>query len=160
MIENGSATANQLRSFLEENKVDLGQLINNLVTTGEVTGRHLDGTELILVVYPYVVAGGYTVVAKDSGTGPYDAHFGLILQQNPLVCEKGYLPPSKRRDPNTNRGNAADGGERPVCGALEPEQLPRRPEHPPSRRSGVPGPGGRHVRSGLRPVPLRLQPER
>ena len=106
VIENGSATANQLRSFLEENKVDLGQLINNLVTTGEVTGRHLDGTELILVVYPYVVAGGYTVVAKDSGTGPYDAHFGLILQQNPPVCEKGYLPPSKRRDPNTNRGNA------------------------------------------------------
>ncbi len=106
VIENGSATANQLRTFLEQNKVDLGQLINNLVTTGEVTGRHLDGTELILVVYPYVVAGGYTVVAKDSKTGLYDAHFGLIMQQDPPVCEKGYLPPSKRRDPNTQRGNA------------------------------------------------------
>ena len=68
VIENGSATANQLRTFLEQNKVDLGQLINNLVTTGEVTGKHLDGTELILVVYPYVVAGGYTVVAKDPST--------------------------------------------------------------------------------------------
>jgi phospholipid/cholesterol/gamma-HCH transport system substrate-binding protein len=106
VIENGSATANQLRSFLNQNKVDLGQLINNLVTTGEVTGRHLAGTELILVVYPYVVAGGYTVVAKDPQTHMYDAHFGLILQQNPPVCDKGYLPPSQRRDPNTNRGNA------------------------------------------------------
>lgn len=109
VIENGSATANQLRTFLDENKVDLGELINNLVTTGEVTGRHLAGTELILTVYPYVVAGGYTVVDKDSSgpdKGLYDAHFGLILQQNPPVCQKGYLPPSKRRDPNTDRGNA------------------------------------------------------
>jgi phospholipid/cholesterol/gamma-HCH transport system substrate-binding protein len=103
VIENGSATANQLRSFLEENKVDLGQLINNLVTTGEVTGRHLDGTEMILVVYPYVVAGGYTVVAKDSSTGLYDAHFGLILQQDPKVCKAGYN--TRQRDPNSDRGD-------------------------------------------------------
>ena len=77
--ERQSATANQLRTFLEENKVDLGELINNLVTTGEVTGAHINGTEMILVVYPYVVAGGYTVVDKDPKTGLYDAHFGLIL---------------------------------------------------------------------------------
>jgi phospholipid/cholesterol/gamma-HCH transport system substrate-binding protein len=106
VIENGSATANELRTFLNENKVDLGQLINNLVTTGQITGKHLAGTELILTVYPYVVAGGYTVVAKDSTTHMYDAHFGLILQQDPSVCDKGYLPPSQRRNPNTQRGNA------------------------------------------------------
>jgi len=97
VIENGSATANQLRTFLEQNRVDLGQLINNLVTTGEVTQKHLDGTEMILVVYPYVVAGGYTVVDKDSDTGLYDAHFGLILQQDPAVCHAGY--DTKRRSP-------------------------------------------------------------
>ncbi|QNN51367.1 MCE family protein [Nocardioides mesophilus] len=100
VIDNGSATANQLRTFLEENDVDLGELINNLVTTGEVTARHVDGTEMILVVYPYVVAGGYTVVGKDS-TGLYDAHFGLITQQSPVVCHQGYQstdtrPPSDR----------------------------------------------------------------
>jgi phospholipid/cholesterol/gamma-HCH transport system substrate-binding protein len=106
VIENGSATANQLRTFINQNKVDLGQLINNLVTTGQVTGKHLAGTEMVLTVYPYVVAGGYTVVAKDSTTHLYDAHFGMILQQDPHVCEKGYLPPSQRRDPNTERGNA------------------------------------------------------
>jgi phospholipid/cholesterol/gamma-HCH transport system substrate-binding protein len=103
VIENGSATANQLRTFLEQNKVDLGQLINNLVTTGEVTGRHLDGTEMILVVYPYVVAGGYTVVAKDRSSGLYDAHFGLILQQDPPVCKAGYN--TRQRDPNRDRGD-------------------------------------------------------
>ena len=36
LIDNGSATANELRTFLEQNRVDLGELINNLVTTSEV----------------------------------------------------------------------------------------------------------------------------
>lgn len=103
VIDNGSATANELRRFLEDNKVNLGQLINNLVTTGEVTVKHLDGIEQVLVIYPYVVEGGYTVVAKDPKTGLYDAHFGLILQQNPHVCTKGY-DPKEVRSPQ-DRGN-------------------------------------------------------
>jgi phospholipid/cholesterol/gamma-HCH transport system substrate-binding protein len=90
VIDNGSATANQLRRFLEDNEVNLGELINNLVTTGEVTVKHLDGLEQVLVLYPYVVEGGYTVVDKDPKTGLYDAHFGLILQQEPHVCTEGY----------------------------------------------------------------------
>jgi phospholipid/cholesterol/gamma-HCH transport system substrate-binding protein len=103
VINSGSATANQLRTFLEENEVDLGALINNLVTTGEVTGRHLDGTEMILLVYPYVVAGGFTVVGKDPQSGLYDAHFGLIMQQEPAVCHQGYQG-TDTRSPH-NRGN-------------------------------------------------------
>ncbi len=90
VIEDGSATANQLRTFLEENQVDLGELINQLVTTGEITGKNIDGAETVLLVYPYVVAGGYTVVAKDPGSGLFDAHFGLILTQTPEVCTAGY----------------------------------------------------------------------
>ena len=39
VIDNGSATANELRTFLDENKVDLAELINELVTTGEVVVR-------------------------------------------------------------------------------------------------------------------------
>ncbi|MGZ4475156.1 MAG: MCE family protein [Nocardioides sp.] len=107
VIENGSATANQLRTFLEQNKVDLGSLINNLVTTGEVTGAHINGTEMILVVYPYVVAGGYTVVDKDPKTGLYDAHFGMILTQDPPVCHKGYE--------GTNKRGPYDRGNRPMA---------------------------------------------
>jgi phospholipid/cholesterol/gamma-HCH transport system substrate-binding protein len=103
VINNGSATANQLRTFLEENDVDLGELINNLVTTGEVTSKHIDGTEMILRAYPYVVAGGFTVVGKDSQTGLYDAHFGLITQEDPTVCHKGYES-TDTRSPH-NRGN-------------------------------------------------------
>jgi ABC-type transporter Mla subunit MlaD len=53
LIDNGSATATELRTFLEQNKVDLGGLINNLVTTGEVVVKHLPGIRQILVLYPY-----------------------------------------------------------------------------------------------------------
>ena len=101
VIENGSATANQLRSFLEENDVNLGQLINNLVTTGEVVVKHLDGIEQVLVLYPYVVEGGYTVVDKDPDTGLYDAHFGMILTEEPAVCHQGYEGTDQRPPQDT-----------------------------------------------------------
>jgi phospholipid/cholesterol/gamma-HCH transport system substrate-binding protein len=58
---------------------------------------------MILLAYPYVVAGGFTVVGKDPQSGLYDAHFGLILQQEPTVCHAGYQG-TDRRSPH-NRGN-------------------------------------------------------
>ena len=106
VIDSGSATANQLRTFLEQNEVDLGQLINNLITTGEITRVHLDGVEQLLVLYPYVVSGGYTVAAKDPDTGLFDAHFGLITQMNPHVCKAGYGSTDERSPQN--------GGNRPM----------------------------------------------
>ncbi|MFC7496540.1 MULTISPECIES: MCE family protein [unclassified Nocardioides] len=89
VIDSGSATADQLRTFLEQYGVDLGELINNLVTTGEVIVENLPGIRQILVIYPYVVEGSYTVVSKSPDTGLYDAHFGLIMTDNP-VCHAGY----------------------------------------------------------------------
>ncbi len=105
VIDSGSLAANELRRFLEDNEVDLAELINNLVTTGEVVVKHLDGIEQVLVVYPYVVEGGFTVVSKSPDTGLYDAHFGLITTENPPVCTRGYES-TNRRNPTTERGNA------------------------------------------------------
>jgi len=104
LIDNGSATANELRTFLEENQVDLGGLINNLVTTGEVVVKHLPGIRQILVLYPYEVANGYTVVARNSEG--YDARFGFIMNPDPAVCEKGYDPKEWR--------SPTDGSNRPM----------------------------------------------
>jgi phospholipid/cholesterol/gamma-HCH transport system substrate-binding protein len=100
VIDNGSATATQLRTFLEDNEVDLGQLINNLVTTGEVVVKHLDGVEQLLVLYPYVVEGGFTVVSKTPSTGNYDAHFGMITVEEPPVCHEGYESTNRRPPQN------------------------------------------------------------
>jgi len=134
VIENGSATANQLRTFLEENKVDLGSLINNVVTTGEVTGKHLDGTEMILVVYPYVVAGGFTVVDKDPSTGLYDAHFGMILTQDPSVCHQGYGGTDKRSPFNTGNRKMATGAH---CSEPQSQSNPRGAQWAPRNRAGA-----------------------
>lgn len=96
VITNGSVTATQLQRFLEENKVNLTKLINNLVVTGEVQVEHLDGIEMVLILYPYTVAGGFVVNAKTPETGMYDAHFGMILQQEPPVCHNGYQSTNTR----------------------------------------------------------------
>jgi phospholipid/cholesterol/gamma-HCH transport system substrate-binding protein len=106
LIDNGSATANQLRAFLETNKVDLAELVNELVTTGEVVVKHIDGVEQLLVIYPYVVQGGFTVVSKDPATGQYDAHFGMVLTDSPPVCHRGYE--------STDRRAPQDGSNRPM----------------------------------------------
>ena len=104
LIDNGSATANELRTFLEQNQVDLGSLINNLVTTGEVVVKHLPGIRQILVLYPYMVASGFTVTAKNSEG--YDARFGFVLTQTPAVCHVGY-DVKERRSPT-------DGSNKPM----------------------------------------------
>jgi len=107
VIESGSATANQLRTFLEDNKVELASLVNNLVTTGQVVVKHIDGVRQILVVYPYVVRGGFTVVGKDPITGLYDAHFGLIMTSDPPLCHRGYE--------GTDTRPPQDGSNRPMA---------------------------------------------
>ena len=106
VIDNGSATANELRRFLEDNRVQLAELINNLVTTGEIVVKRLPGIEQLLVIYPYVVESGFTVVSKSPSTGLYDAHFGMILTNDPPVCHAGYE--------STDTREPQDGSNRPM----------------------------------------------
>lgn len=98
VIDNGSFAANQLRTFIEDNRIELGSLLNNLVTTGEIFVRHLDGLKQVLVIYPYIVEGGFTVVSKSPGNGKFDAHFGMILGDT-MPCTNGYEG-TQRRGPN------------------------------------------------------------
>lgn len=102
LLDTGSAATVQLRALIEENRIDLGELVSELVTTGNIVVRHLDGIKQALVVYPYVVEGAFTVVAKTPETGLYDAHFGAILTSSP-ICTNGYdlseqRPPQNTRD--------------------------------------------------------------
>jgi len=105
LIANGSASANELRTFLEKNQVDLGSLIANLVTTGNVIVQHLPGIRQVLVLYPYLVSGAYSVVAKN--TEGYNARFGLILTQTPMICSQGY-DVKERRTPLDLEDKAMD----------------------------------------------------
>ena len=128
VIDRGSETATQLRTFLEQNKVDLGELINELRITGDVVVKHLDGVRQVLVLYPYVVEGGFTVVSKSPDTGLYDAHFGMITTDQPPVCHHGYE--------STNRRPPQDGSNAPMnmdarCAEPAAQSNPRGAQHAP-----------------------------
>ena len=114
VIASGAVAASELRRFLEDNRVVLGELINDVRTSGEVVRANLPGVEQLLVVYPYVVEGGFTVVSKSPDTGLYDAHFGLVLTTQP-ACREGYE--------STDRRIPQDGTNRPMnmeAGCTEP----------------------------------------
>ena len=134
VIDSGSLAANQLRTFLEQNGVDLSELLANLVATGEVVVQHLPGIKQLLVVYPYAVGAGQVVVGKRSksagGSGKWDAHFGLVLAPTVTPCHAGYLDKSQVRDPNHERGNAPMPGN---VGCKEPitKSNPRGPQNLP-----------------------------
>lgn len=106
LIDAGSPAATELRTFIEQNRVDLSSLLNNLVTTGEVVVANLDGIEQLMVLYPYAVEGGYSVASKDPDTGLYNAHFGLITTEHHL-CHQGYDGVADTRGP-------LDGSNRPM----------------------------------------------
>ena len=129
LIDTGGVAATELRTFLEQNQVELGDLINNLVTTGDVIVKHLDGIKQVLVLYPYVVEGGFTVVSKTPDTGLYDAHFGMILTTQP-VCHEGYE--------GTDTRPPQDGDNRPMnvdarCTEPASQSSARGAQHAPRR---------------------------
>ncbi|TCJ30347.1 MlaD family protein [Nocardioides jejuensis] len=131
LIDRGIVTAQTLKEFLHKYGVDLSELINNLVTTGEVVTAHLRGLRTILVAYPHVIEGGFTVIAKDPGAGGYAAHFGLVFTQKPPVCHQGYE--------STDRRGALDGSNRPMvmgahCSEPASKSDPRGAQHAPRDR--------------------------
>ena len=174
VIDNGSVTATELRRFLDDNKIHLASLINNLVTTGDIVVKHLPGLRQVLVLYPYVVEGGFTVVSKSPETGLYDAHFGLVADNRPRglprrVREHRHPPAAGRLEPAHEREGALRGAglavrrarraaraEQPAGGEVPRPRGVVRPGPPPpdvgisgpltTRRRGEPRP--RHTRRG------------
>lgn len=138
LIDNGGATAIQLKRFLDKNKVELSGLLNNLVTTGEIVYKRLDGIEHILVLYPYIVEGGVTVTGKDPVTGRYDAHFGAILTQDPHSCTEGYEGTEKRAPDDRFEDIPMATDAR--CTADPSESNPRGSQNAPRAAAGYAGP--------------------
>lgn len=83
LLAAGPPAATELTALLRGLDPTIGTLLGNLITVNGIAVRRLPGLELILVVYPAVVSGGFTVVPGD-GT----AHFGLVVNNNdPPPCQ-------------------------------------------------------------------------
>jgi len=92
LYANGTASATELTDLIRQNRTDLPVLLENLITVAQIQKVRLPGIEQILVTYPNVVAGGFTVAPGDGTT-----HFGLVTETAPPVCTAGY--DTERRDP-------------------------------------------------------------
>ncbi|QFZ23496.1 MCE family protein [Saccharothrix syringae] len=91
--------AEQVSALLRESGPNLGVVLANLLTTGNILVTRLDGLEQIAVTYPIVVGGGFSV-AKGDGTG---AHFGLALNVfDPPSCTVGYEGTTIRQGTDTS----------------------------------------------------------
>ena len=94
LYANGTQSALQVTDLLDSNRSALPILLDNLVTVAQVQSVRLPAIKQILVTYPNVIAGGFTVVPNDGTT-----HFGLSSTNNPPPCTAGYTT-TKRRDPS------------------------------------------------------------
>ncbi|RCW46788.1 phospholipid/cholesterol/gamma-HCH transport system substrate-binding protein [Halopolyspora algeriensis] len=82
VIEQAPATARQLSGLLRETGPQLTNLVRNLTSTSEMLATKTDAIEQMMVTYPLVTAGAYTVTPGD-GT----AHFGLVVNTfDPMPC--------------------------------------------------------------------------
>ncbi len=103
VLDRGVVASGELDQLLTDNRPEIAGLLTNMVTVGEVTVVRIDGVEQLLATYPSVVAGGYTVVQRNS-EGRYAARFGLAMNPNdPPPCTRGYSSLS------TSRPEAQDG---------------------------------------------------
>jgi phospholipid/cholesterol/gamma-HCH transport system substrate-binding protein len=99
LLDNGVLSATELNTLLKDNRSNLGPLLANLVTLGQIQVARLPGLDELLTLYPRVLSAGARVV-QDPAKG---ARFGLDLDQFG-VCTKGYAPVSAQKPPD---GSAA-----------------------------------------------------
>jgi phospholipid/cholesterol/gamma-HCH transport system substrate-binding protein len=96
LFSTGTDAARTATSFLQANEANLAPLLSNLVFVAQVQAVRIPAIRQIIVTYPNVVAGGFTVTPGD-GT----AHFGFVTAMSPGVCpggDPGYR--TKERDPS------------------------------------------------------------
>ncbi len=119
LLADGPGAAGELDSLLTGLRPTLGVLLSNLIVVGNVQGRRLPGLEQILVTYPAVANGGFTVVRLDPATGQWASHFGMELNNDPHACQADYQP--RARPGNCTAAELAAGsGARSAARAPRP----------------------------------------
>jgi virulence factor Mce-like protein len=110
----------QLQQLLKNAGPGLGSLVRNLDILNRVTIPRLDGVEQMLVTYPDVVSGNFTVVRRDAD-GQMRSHFGFVLNSgDPNPCTTGYLPSSRTPTPGAVENADVDQVSCAVINGVDP----------------------------------------
>jgi virulence factor Mce-like protein len=92
IVVNAPDAGAALQRLVQDAGPGLGSMVRNLDILNKVTIPRLDGVEQMLVTYPDVVAGGFSVVRRDED-GQMRSHFGFVLNGgDPHPCTTGYVP--------------------------------------------------------------------
>jgi phospholipid/cholesterol/gamma-HCH transport system substrate-binding protein len=91
LFDEGSSSARLINDVVAENRKDLQSIFKDLRIATEPIDRLHKGIEVISLLYPYLVEGGFSVIAPSkTDTGEFDATFGLVVTPNAM-------PPDRHR---------------------------------------------------------------
>ncbi len=125
LLAAGPPATTEIVGLLRDLDPSIGPLLGNLITVNGVAVRRLAGIEQILVVFPIVVAGGFTVAPGDS-----TAHLGLVVNANdPPPCQYIQTGAGQQCTAGERAGGSGvrSSGNAPRPGGSEPAPAPPRP---------------------------------
>jgi phospholipid/cholesterol/gamma-HCH transport system substrate-binding protein len=131
LLQGGSPAVKEVNSLLKGLQPTLPVFLSNLVTTNQVLTTNIPALRQTLVVFPHVIAAGFT------GT-PGDSYGHINLQFNSSVppCTKGYKPRSQWKEPK----DQSDGPVYPAqCRAGPPQEMRGYREAPTFGSASSPG---------------------
>lgn len=102
-------TVDQIGALLAENKKQFGALITNLTNVNRVAVAHLPGLRGVLVLAPYAVENGYSVLSRSPRTGKYELRLSIAVSDDPKYCLAGYPDPTDAPLPNRTSHRALVG---------------------------------------------------
>jgi phospholipid/cholesterol/gamma-HCH transport system substrate-binding protein len=121
LLVNAPDASAALEDLVERAGPGLGSLVRNLDILNRVQIPRLDGIEQMLVTFPDVVSGGFTVVRRDED-GELRSHFGLVLNAGePHPCTTGYVPTSSTPSPGAVAALNPDAVECRVINGVDPD---------------------------------------
>lgn len=88
LFAKGSVSARTLRQVVDENKVNLGNAVRDLITANKPLKDNVLGLQAIFILYPYLVEGSFSVLepAVENGKNVYNANFGLVITDTTSTC--------------------------------------------------------------------------
>ena len=120
ILVNAPDASAAIEELIERAGPGLGSLIRNLDILNQVQIPRLDGIEQMLVTFPDVVSGGFTVVRRDED-GVLRSHFGFVLNAGePHPCTTGYVPTASTPSPGAVAALDTDAVECRVINGVDP----------------------------------------
>lgn len=103
LVDRGPEALSTVRKLVRDNDQDIGVVLANLVTVGDIIVRHIDGVEQVLELYPALAAGGQSVVRSNPAQpGKNLGALGLVISDN-----KGRS--TTNAPPDCGGGNSSNG---------------------------------------------------